>query len=302
MSDRLYNPNSNTLLFIILFIFRNHLITLMASSTIFSSTYPVLSTPPQPQSDSSPIDSSPFAEADRTISELIQAMTNQTNALDTSESAAPPPIRKTGLVFRGKPLAMALYKPKRKRVARTPKPQSSGSRKPRNGLLPRDATGKFSNMKSTARAQPTEASSMDTTPTPATSEQVLQIVTEPISPAPPLETAHQTLSQVAVDAAPNQVVAPSTQPLVLDVNSPLIPSLTFPMPTAEELASFLYSTYIVPKLTENPSFFQCREQFYHKYYHAHLISFFQSNLGTTCISFSQVDTMIFAALRLLGFD
>ena len=155
----------------------------MASSTTFSSTYPVLSTPPHPQSDSLPTDSSPFAEADRTISELIQAMANQTNVLDTSESAAPPPIRKTGLVFRGKPLAMALYKPKRKRSARTPKPQSSGSRKPRNGLLSRDATGKFSNVKSKPRDRPTEASSMDTTRTPATSEQVLQIVTEPVSPA-----------------------------------------------------------------------------------------------------------------------
>ena len=74
------------------------------------------------------------------------------------------------------------------------------------------------------------------------------------------------------------------------------------MPTAEELASFLYSTYIVPKLTEQPSFFLFREQFYHQYYHAHLVSFFQSNLGTTCISFSQVDSMISAALRLLGFE
>jgi hypothetical protein len=126
-------------------------------------------------------------------------------------------------------------------------------------------------------------------------------VTEPVSPAAPLEDVAHAQSQV-VEAAPNKVVAPSTQPLVLDVTSPLIPSLTFPMPTSEELASFLYSTYIVPKLTENPSFFQCREQFYQKYYHAHLISFFQSNLKSTCISFSQVDTMIFAALRLLGFD
>ena len=176
-----------------------------------------------------------------------------------------------------------------------------GSRKPRNGLLSRDASGKFRNVKSKPRDRPTEASSMDTTRTPATSEQVLQIVTEPVSPAAPPEDVAHAPSQV-VEAASNQVVAPSTQPLVLDVTSPLIPSLTFPMPTAEELASFLYSTYIVPKLTENPSFFQCREQFYQKYYHAHLISFFQSNLGSTCISFSQVDTMIFAALRLLGFD
>ena len=273
----------------------------MASSTTFSSTYPELSTPPHLQSDSSPTDSSPFAEADQSISELIQAMATQTNVLDTSESAAPPPIRKSGLVFRGKPLAMALYKPKRKRIQRSPKPPKCGSRKPRSGLLSRDASGKFSNAKSKPRDRPTEVSSMDTTRTPATSEQVLQIVTEPVSPAAPPEDVAHALSQV-VEAAPNQVVAPSTQPLVLDVTSPLIPSLTFPMPTAEELASFLYSTYIVPKLTENPSFFQCREQFYQKYYHAHLISFFQSNLGSTCISFSQVDTMIFAALRLLGFD
>ena len=271
----------------------------MASSTTFSSTYPELSTPPHLQLDSSPTDSSPFAEADRSISDLIQAMATQTNVLDTSESAAPPPIRKTGLVFRGKPLAMALYKPKRNRLSRTPKPQSS--RKPRNGLLSRDASGKFRNVKSKPRDRPTEASSTDTTRTPATSEQVLQIVTEPVSPAAPPEDIAHAQSQV-VEAAPNQVVAPSTQPLVLDVTSPLIPSLTFPMPTSEELASFLYSTYIVPKLTENPSFFQCREQFYHQYNHAHLISFCQSNLGSTCISFSQVDTMILAAHRLLGFD
>ena len=107
----------------------------MASSTTFSSTYPVLSTPPHPQSDSSPTDSSPFAEADRSISDLIQAMATQTNVLDTSESAAPPPIRKTGLVFRGKPLAMALYKPKRKRLSRTPKPQRRFAKTPKRFAL-----------------------------------------------------------------------------------------------------------------------------------------------------------------------
>ena len=238
-----------------------------------------------------------------TISELIQAMANQTNVLDTSESAAPPPIRKTGLVFRGKPLAMALYKPKRKRIAAVHQSLKAPVRENPETDCCRGTQPESSATSSRNRApgQPKPRRWIRLRH-PRTSEQVLQIVTEPVSPAPPLETAHHTPSQVAVDAAPNQVVAPSTQPLVLDVNSPLIPSLTFPMPTAEELASFLYSTYIVPKLTENPSFFQCREQFYHKYYHAHLISFFQSNLGSTCISFSQVDTMIFAALRLLGFD
>jgi hypothetical protein len=137
---------------------------------------------------------------------------------------------------------------------------------------------------------------MDTTRTPAPSKLVDQIVTEPVSPAPPSDTI-TTPNQVAV--ADEQLTSP---PVVLDVNSPMIHSLTFPMPTAEELASFLYSSYIVPKLTETSSFFQCREQFYQKYYHAHLISFFKSNLGTTCMSYSQVDTMLFAALHLLGFN
>ena len=115
--------------------FRNQLIVLMASSTTFSSTYPELSTPPHQQSDSSPIDSSQFAEADRAISELIQAMANQTNVLETSDSAAHLCRQpKTALVFRGKPLAMELYKPKRKRVARSPDqlPKKSNSRRGRN--------------------------------------------------------------------------------------------------------------------------------------------------------------------------
>ena len=151
----------------------------MASSMTSSSTYPVLSTPPHPQSESSPTDLLQFAEADQAISELIQAMSKQANALETSESE---PTPKSGLFFRGKPLAQALYKPKRRRVMRSPKPQSSGSRKPRNGELKRDAKGQFAILKSTQRAQAPETSTKDTTRTPAPSD---HIMTEPISPAPP---------------------------------------------------------------------------------------------------------------------
>ena len=77
---KLYKPKFK-LYFIVIVIFRNHLITLMALSTTFSSTYPVLSTPPHLQSDSLPIESSQFAEADKAISEMIQAMEHQTNLL-----------------------------------------------------------------------------------------------------------------------------------------------------------------------------------------------------------------------------
>ena len=112
------------------------------------------------------------------------------------------------------------------------------------------------------------------TRTPGSSEQVPPMVTKP--------------------AAPTEVV--------LEVESLYLTGLTFPMPTPDELASFIYAFFITPILSENKSFFLCREQFFHQYYHAHLLSFFKSNIGTTCVSFSQLDTLIISALNLLGFD
>ena len=107
----------------------------MASSTKFSSTYPGLSTPPHPQSDSSPIDFSQFAEVDRD-DQRADSRNGESNKrvgnkrLGRPSSAEP----KTALVFRGKPLAMELYKPKRKRVARLPDqlPKKSDSRRVSN--------------------------------------------------------------------------------------------------------------------------------------------------------------------------
>ena len=138
----------------------------------------------------------------------------------------------------------------------------------------RDAKGKFLPPMTTPLAPPTEVSSMEMTRTPGSSEQVPPMVTEPASPTE----------------------------VVLEVDSPYLTGLTFPMPTPDELASFIDSSFIIPKLRENKSFFLCREQFFHQYYHAHLLSFFKSNIETTCVSFSQLDTLIISALNLLGFD
>ena len=251
------------------------------------STYSELSTPPHLQWDSSPTDFSTFAEANLSINELIQAMARKTNVLDTSELARPSTKPKSALGFHGNPLAMELFKPKRKRIVRTSCQPSKKSNLPR-GLnvtaQTRDKIGHFGPRKSAAPVLPTESSTMDTTPTPASSIGLFK--TEFVSPALP--------SQVIVDALVQVDVADSTpaSTLVLDANSPLISSLTFPMPTAEELASFLYSNYLAPKLFEYHLFFLCREQFYNKFYYSQLISFFQYNLGSTCISFFQVDTII----------
>ena len=158
--------------------------------TPFFRTYPVLLTPPHPLWDSSPTDSSPFAEANLAVKDLIRAMKNKSNELQTSDLAELPSTTKSPKIafqtFRGKPLAMALYQQKRKRVARVPgqlKVKKRRSRKPPSMPPVRDAKGKFLNLKSTAPALPTEPSSMDTTRTPGSSKQVPFIMTEPVSPS-----------------------------------------------------------------------------------------------------------------------
>ena len=91
----------------------------MESSATFSNTYPVLFPPPHPPFASSQTDSSPFAEANLAVNELIRAMKIKINELQTS---APADLSATAKkspkiafsTFRGKPLAMALYKPRRK--------------------------------------------------------------------------------------------------------------------------------------------------------------------------------------------
>ena len=112
-------------------IFRNLLIPPMALSATSCSTYPVLSTPPHPLLESLPTDLSPFAEANQKIDELIQAMKNRTNVLNTSAPVDPLTTKKSPTLtfptFRGNPLAMALYQPKRQRVARVPVKSSQKS-------------------------------------------------------------------------------------------------------------------------------------------------------------------------------
>ena len=158
----------------------------------FFSTYPVLMTPPHPLSDSSPTDSSPFVEANLAVNDLIRAMINKTNELQTSDPAELQSTTKSPKIafptFRGKPLAMALYQQKRKRMARVPgqlEVKKRRSRKPPSVPPVRDAKGKFLNLKSTGPAHPTESSSMDTTRTHGSSEQVPFLMTECVSPSPP---------------------------------------------------------------------------------------------------------------------
>ena len=100
-------------IFISNYYFRSRLIMSINLPNPFFSTYPVLLTPPHPLSDSSPTDSSPFAEVNLAVNDLIRAMTNKTNKLQTSDSAKLPSTTKSPKIafptFWGKPLAMALY-------------------------------------------------------------------------------------------------------------------------------------------------------------------------------------------------
>ena len=281
-------------IFISNYIFRSRLIMSMDLPTPFFSTCPVLLTPPHPLSDSSPTNSSPFAEANLAVNDLIRAIKNRTNKLQTSDPAELPSTTKSPKIafptFRGKPLAMALYQQKRKRVARVPgqlEVRKRRSRKPPSVPPVRDAKGKFLNLKSTGPALPTEPSSMDTTRTPGSSEHVPFIMTEPVSPSP---LDPEPISQFSASSTAEADAPTTTQAVVLDVGSPLLTGLTLSMPTPDELASFICNTFIIPKLTENKPFLLCRDQLFHQYYHTHLVLFFRVNIGTTCVSFSQLDT------------
>ena len=274
--------------------------------TPFFRTYPVLLTPPHPLLNSSPTELSPFAEANLAVNDLIRSLKNKTNKLQTSDPAELPSTTKSAKItfqtFRGKPLAMALYQQKRKRVARMLgqlEVKKRRSRMPPSVPPVRDSKGKFSHLHSTGPALPTESSSMDTTRTPGSIEKVPFIITEPVSPSPP---DPEPISQPSASSTVETDAPTTTQAVVLDVGSPLLTGLTFPMPTPDELASFICTTFLIPKLTENKSFFLCREQFFHQYYHTNLVSFFQVNIATTCVSFSQLGTLIVTALHLLGFD
>ena len=234
-------------------------------------------------------------------------MKDKTNELQTSDLAKHLLMTKSAKIafpkFREKLIAMALYQQKRKRVTQVPgelEVKKRRSCKPPTVPPVRDFKGKFSHLTSTGPALPTESSSMNTTRTPGSSEQVPLIMTEHVSPSSPPNP--EPISQLSGTSTFKADVPTATQAVVLDVDSPLLTGFTFPMPTPDELASFICTTFIIPKLTENKSFFLCREQFFHQYYHSHLVSFFQLNIGTTCVSFFQLDTLIVTALHLPGFE
>ena len=137
---------------------------------------------------------------------------------------------------------------------------------------------------------------MDTTPTEGSSERHPSILTEsvPLVAPPDMEPKLQITASQSVQAG----VQAANQAKLLDVGSSLISELTFSMLIPYSLASFIYCNFIIPKLTKNTSFSLCREQFFHQYYHPHLVLFFQLNIGGTCLTFSLLDALIVSALHL----
>ena len=140
-------------IFILNYIVRSRLIMSMDLPTPFLSTYPVLLTPPHLQSDSSPTDSSPYSEANLAVIDLIRAMKNKTNELQTSNSDELPSTTKSPKIafskFRGQPLAMSRYQQNRKRVARIPgllEGKKRTSNKQQSVPPARDAKEKFLNL------------------------------------------------------------------------------------------------------------------------------------------------------------
>ena len=199
------------------------------------------------------------------MKKLLELMQSSTNELETSAPIQPPSTSTKSPkfafpTFRGKPLAMALYQqqhPKRRRLARQPpaEPKKRRPRKVPSDLPTRDKLGKFSHPSSTTPTLPTEFSSMDPTLTPASSEQVPTVLTEPVSPAAAV--------QVTETVAPAQVDASLLTPVFfMEASTALYNKLLFPMPSPDELVSFILPNFIITKISDHQSFFLCREQFF----------------------------------------
>lgn len=168
---------------------------------------------------------------------------------------------------------MDLYMPKQKKISRSPKSNFLCFRKSRNWDIKRVCMWHIAVFLSTPRDPATESLTTDTTPTPAPSK-LHQILIEPVLTAKNTNFKITTNQVAIMNWVADAEWKPEIQALILHVNYPLIPSLTFAIPAAEQIASLLYTTYIVYKLIEHRSFFLFCEQLYHKYYHANLISFF----------------------------
>ena len=89
----------------------------------------------------------------------------------------------------------------------------------------RNATWKYISLTKKALALPTEFSSMDTTRTPGSSEQVPFIMTDPVSPASPPNP--EPISQFFATSTAVAHVPPATQAVVFDVDSPFLLDLLF---------------------------------------------------------------------------
>ena len=85
-------------------------------------------------------------------------------------------------------------------------------------------------------------------------------MTEFVSPVSPPNP--EPISQFSATSTVEADVLTATQAVVLNIDLPLFTPLTLPMLTSNELALFICTTFIIPKLTENITFFLCREQFF----------------------------------------
>ena len=109
--------------------------------------------------------------------------------------------------------------------------------------------------------------------------------------------------QVTETVAPAQVDASSLTPVVfMEASTALCNGLLFPQPYLEELATFIWSNFIITKLDNHQSYFLCRENHFHKFYHDKLVSFLQAHLTTASVSYSQIDNLIITVLNLLCFN
>ena len=102
---------------------------------------------------------------------------------------------------------------------------------------------------------------MDSIRTPGSSEQISIIITERVSPLLLLNPQH--IFQFSATSTVDANVPSVTKAVVLYVDTLLLTDIKFTMPTTDELTTFISTTCILHKLTENKSIFLYRELISH---------------------------------------
>ena len=117
----------------------------------------------------------------------------------------------------------------------------------------------------------------------------------------PQASSEKSQSAVASPTTSSMVIAATLLSAPEATLSPIMSSITT-TPSSSDLASLIYSTYILDQLKSNSNLeLNLHKNFFRKFYYRQLISFLDNALSPQPYSYKSLDSIISTGLRFLGF-